>query len=322
MPLAFSPKRSLVLALVITAVIAFIPARHLAFLNWFGRLTLTLVAPISHPLASVSRWLAPSGGMGNVSDSDPQIRTLSARVDEAETALLRARRENDRLRDLLAQSRVLLELNPAPATHLEASVYGASSDLSSPILRVRAGASQGVNTATVAVVRGEQLLGKVVNVTDNACVVLPITAKAAGTLKGQVLVERSSTPADGPRYLGLACTLEQMADGTFRGPVEDRRDPGSPLGIPQDRPADQGPSRVIEPALGQIVRLDDPDRWPAQAQMLVIGRIERIDPSPGQPLRKIITVRPIIDQMERSQRIGLRIPGAVDSTPPPKAGGS
>lgn len=306
MPLAFSPKRSLILALVITGILALIPARHLAFLNWFGRLTLTLVAPISHPLASVSRWLSPAGGLGGAADSDPQLRALAARVDEAETALLRAQRENDRLRELLRQAKVIAELNPAPATHLEAPVYAASSDLASPILRVRAGSDQGVNTSTVAVVRGEQLLGKVVNVTPSACVVLPITSKAAGTLKGMVLVERS-TPTDGARYIGLACTLEQLVDGTFRGPVEDRRESASGPG-PQD-------ARVIEPSLGQIVRLDDPDRWPAQAQMLVIGRIERIDPSPGQPLRKIITVRPIIDQMERARRVGLRVPGDI----PPSA---
>lgn len=298
MALAFSPKRSLVVALVITGVLLLIPARHLGVLNWFRRLTITLVAPVSHPIQSVSRWLTPGGTAPN---SDPQTAALQARLDESQTALLRAQRENERLRSLLEEARVLTELNPTPATHIVASVFASSSDLSSPVLRVRAGTRQGVDTNTVATVRGEQLLGRVTGADDSACTVLPITSKAAGPIKGLVMVERNGS------QFGLACTLEQSSDGSLRGPVEDRRDQsGSPT---------PNGGTLIEPTVGLLVRLDDPDRWPQHAQMLVVGKVERVDPSPSQPLRKIITVRPVVDQMERSRRVALRAPKAPDAAP-------
>lgn len=94
----------------------------------------------------------------------------------------------------------------------------------------------------------------------------------------------------------LLCQLEPIGNGTLRGPVFR---PEAPAGSPE--------ASAPEPAVGQTVRLDDDaDRWPRHAQMLIIGRVERVDPNPDMPLRKIITVRPTL-ALDRVSEVVLRI---------------
>jgi hypothetical protein len=59
----------------------------------------------------------------------------------------------------------------------------------------------------------------------------------------------------------------------------------------------------VRPQVGQLVRLDD-DGWPRSARMLVIGRIEAVQPDPvGWP---IITVKPTVELLRLSE-VELRI---------------
>src|SRR5262249_3543996 len=85
-----------------------------------------------------------------------------------------------------------------------------------------------------------------------------------------------------------------LGDGTLKGPV-------STEGL-------SGPEPNLQP--GQIVRLDDQERWPRHAQMLVIGKIESGEPSPDQPLRKIVTRRPTL-LLDRLREVVLSIAGDV-----------
>jgi hypothetical protein len=99
---------------------------------------------------------------------------------------------------------------------------------------------------------------------------------------------------------GLECLLSPSADNTLRGPVED--------------------ARGIEPSPGQIVRLADSDRWPASAQMLLVGRVESVEPDPNQPLRKVVIVRPSL-KLDRVSEVVLRISAdAAELDVQPKGG--
>ena len=52
---------------------------------------------------------------------------------------------------------------------------------------------------------------------------------------------------------------------------------------------------AIEPKVDQLVRLDDPS-WPAGLRLLlIVGRVTAVEASPDQPLRRLITVRPLTD---------------------------
>ena len=194
---------------------------------------------------------------------------------------------------------MLTDLTGVVVTHLSAAVHAGNSDPAAPILRVRAGSDRGVVQGSIATARGEQLVGRVVSIGARSCVVLPITSRAGGPLRGTVIL-------DDAQLSGLACTLEPVGDGTLRGPVEDRRDGAT--------------GRAILPEPGALVRLDDPERWPPHARMLVLGRVERVEPSPDQPLRRVLIVRPLHERLDRLRRVGLRIPGNPDAPSQPRSG--
>jgi len=59
--------------------------------------------------------------------------------------------------------------------------------------------------------------------------------------------------------------------------------------------------------VGQTVRLDDPT-WPKAARMLVLGRVERVEPSPDQPLRRVITIRPTVAGLDRLSEVVIWTP--------------
>lgn len=88
--------------------------------------------------------------------------------------------------------------------------------------------------------------------------------------------------------------LDPVGDGTLRGPVE----------------IQDGAQPELKP--GTIVRLADPDRWPLHAQMLVVGIVERVYPSPDQPLRSNIVVRPTLE-LERVSNVVLRVAEESDA---------
>ena len=282
---------------VLVVLTFFTPTRFLTWLNGLGRLTQTVVAPISNPMAMLSRWV--SGPIRGPRDSE-EIRALEEDRESTKVQLLQALGENDRLREMIKELQRGHALDPDLAVQqITSSVIGSASDLVQGQLTVRAGSRQGVDLNTVATAMGLQLVGRVTAVGSLTSTVTPITTRAAGTIRGMIMIDNSPN--------GLGCTLAAAGDGTLSGDVEDRRDSAT--------------GTTIEPTIGQAVRLYDPSHWPRSAQMLMIGKVEKVEPSPKQPLRKVVTVRPTLDNIERVSEVYLRITPDANIVPDEKRRG-
>lgn len=279
-------RRGLLIAAALSGVLAFVPSRWMDWAGDAGRLVQFFAAPIAQPFAAVSRWAAPA----TRERDEAVVRALRDELEASRAAHLRAQGEVQRLKAQIVELQRGNELNPGtPVRQVLAPVYGSSGDLSAGLLRVRAGTRQGVDVNSVAITSGQQLVGRVVAAGSRTCTVLPITGSGAGQVRGMVMID--ATPD------GLVCTLSPAGDGLLRGPVEDRRAPGS--------------AQPLEPAVGQQVRLADPDRWPGHSQMLLIGEVIAVEPEANQPLRRVVVVRPTVERLDRVSEVVLRV------TPPP-----
>ncbi len=273
--------RLLPAALILLTLFALaLPMRFQRWIGWLGETTRRVEAPVSGPVNVVLGWLGV--GYRPAQDEDA-VRLLGEENEKLRAALLREVEENQRLREGVRRLGVLMAM---PQTRGSRAVYapvvGVSSDLGAGTLFVRAGSREGVSLDSVATASGVQVVGRVVEVSERMCSVLPITARSQGSIRAIVF-----TGAD--VSTGLECTLEPTGEGTLRGPVEDRRDPGTAM--------------PIEPKAGQVVRLADPGRWPAWAQMMSLGTVESVEASPDQPLRKLIVVRPTVERVERVSEV-------------------
>lgn len=273
--------------LLVTGV--FVPVRYLSWVRHFGWLATAIVAPISHPFAAFSRWVAPAQPLTNESEA---VRELTRQKEHAESEVLRLRLEIRRLSLALEDMKVFSGVNPTAVRQVFAPVFASTSDLAGNLLRVRAGTREGVEQNTVATASGMQLLGKVISVSDRTCDILPFNAGSAGPIQGMIIIDDTVN--------GLTCNLEPVGDGSLKGPVEDRRD---------------STGLAIEPRIGQLVRLHDPGRWPQSAQMLILGRIASLDSSPQGPLRRIITVVPTVERLDRVAEVVLRTNARDGGTP-------
>ncbi len=257
-----------------------VPARWQLGATSLGRLTSALVAPISHPFAAFSRWIAPADNSPIVSE---RVKELEARLEEAQRELQRVQYENKRLVQSLEELNVLAIVNTSPVRQIFAPIFASSSDLSMRVLRARAGRAQGVDITSVATASGLQLLGRVLSVDEQTCDISPFNAKGADPINAMIIIDRSAN--------GLACRLTPTGTGELRGPVEDRREVTA--------------SQPVVPQIGQQVRLSD-GRWPSSAQMLLVGKVIAVEPSPDGPLRQIVTVMPTIERLERVAEVVIR----------------
>lgn len=285
-------RRALSVALVALAITALLPSRFLGWAGWFGTLAQTLAAPISHPVTRFARWVAPAAP--RIPGEDAPSRAWRLRAEEFETLYLRERAENQALLQQISDLQSGLELNPGLGVRQVATpVIGASADLSSGLLAIRAPRGSGITPgSTLAVVEGVQLLGRVDSVRALIAQIRPITDRSAGRVEGAVVL--GSFP-DSPR---LRCSLTPRGDGSLSGPVED---PGSAV----------AQSAIL--AVGQRVRLVDRS-WPESAQELILGEVAAIEPNPEQPLRRMVVVRPLVE-LARVSEVVLRIPVARDGRP-------
>ncbi len=279
--------------MALLVVVALLPARFTRWLEWFADPVAAVLAPISAPTRQLTTWLLPL-------KTDPEkegeaVQGLRREVESLTQQHLRDEQEIVRLKREMEEALLIKILNPdTPVRQLSVPVIGTSSDLASSMLTVRAGSKQGVTPNTVVVTPSLQLLGRVAEVSARTCLVQPITSKAAtNTMLVRVMTDNAAA-----RPLAI---LNPVGDGTLRGPVE----------------GEGG----VEIKRGTVVRLDDPDRWPRHAQMLVVGVIEDIGASPENPLRRIITVRPTV-RLERVSDAVLRVPDESDEVlDPAKRGG-
>jgi len=264
-------------ALVITSVL---PTRMLGWAGWFSEQAWVLVSPIAQPITMGVNTIVPTRGeSGFGSEREREL------VDELERVRVRLRQSEQREADLealvdqLARGAALLP--NTEVTQLVRPRIGEAGDT----LTIRTGTGEGVDAGTVVTARSVQLIGRVAEAGARTSQVLPITAPGQ-TLQGFVVLDEET----GRR---AACLLESAGEGTLIGTTSD--------------PAD---GRAQELMIGQTIRLYD-EAWPRHAQMLVIGEIERIEPSPNQPLRRLITVRPRVD-IRRISEVILRLPARSD----------
>ena len=145
--------------LIICAVA--VPARYMGWARPIGQLVTGFVAPVSHPFAAFSRWILPAD---TTASDNERVRELEARLEEAERELRRVQQENKRLVQSLEELNVLSIVNASPVRQVFAPIFASSSDLSSNILRARAGRDDGVDLSSVATAAGMQLLGRVVKI--------------------------------------------------------------------------------------------------------------------------------------------------------------
>jgi len=269
--------RMLPAAVALLLIGCFLPPRFLAPVRWLGDLVGMLAAPVSQPMHVVGGWLAPPSQGG----AEPEeIALLRRERDEYQTLYERMRERNSDLLRLMEQQQLMIELNPSVSTrHLYAPVIGRTSDPEAAQLQIRAGRVHEINVNDVVAVEGVQLFGKVTGVAPRTSWILPITAEASRAIGGKVMT------ADGE---GFTCQLRPVGDGTLEGDVGD--------------PGAEG-TRLIQP--GQLVRLFD-RQWPASAQMLVIGRVETVNPAPDSPLRPVISVRPTV-VLDRVTEVIVRV---------------
>jgi hypothetical protein len=289
--LSFPKQRSLqptIIGLACVLALA-VPATWQGWVAPFAGVAEVLVSPLAGPVSRLHRWLKPVPPP----PGDSRLAALESDNQELRTKLLQQIDENQRLRTLLEQSRILPADAAGAMNQLAAKVTGVSADANSPALFVRAGSQQGIDVGNVATVQFAHLLGRVTGVRPRAATVLPITAPASGALDAVVLSK------DVPG--GLRTQLKPVGDGTLIGDVEDKIDPAS-----------QQPYQL---APGDEVRLADPSRWPMHAQMLMVGAVERVEPSPRQPLRKTVVVRPIVGDLLKVSEVVVQLPARTADAP-------
>tara|TARA_R100000687_G_C6429885_1_gene155141 strand:+ start:413 stop:1252 length:840 start_codon:yes stop_codon:yes gene_type:complete len=267
------------ITIVALLVLSFTPAKWLGWTNWFTAQVNVAIVPITHPFTIVVDTIVPT----RISDPAASEREQAV-IDELQRVqfeLLQIRQENQRLKTQIDYyergDAITPQLNVKQVTRPRIA------NLTGDLLLVRTGSIEGLSQGTVVVADAVQLLGRVARVDGRTSTVLPITAASAQPIMAAVLLNE-----DGSRQ--ARCLLKPVGDGTLRGDVA--------------RPSLDENTNI---RVGQEVRLQD-SQWPTNAQMLLVGHIERVERNEKQPLRPSIIVRPTVDDLRRVPEVILRIP--------------
>lgn len=272
-------RRLLLAASLITLCIAMLPARYMAWANPLGNLASRLIAPASHPISMIARWFVPAESRRN----DPALAQAEKEREEFRTLWLREQEESGRLRRIIEELQQGAAHYDLPVRRLHRPIIGSSSDGTGGMLQVRTGTADGVEKNAVATTAGVQLVGRVVEAGPRTSWLRLINdQRAKERIKGVVILE------DGSR--GGTCVLNPIRDGLLQGPVESRRE-------------------VPVPEVGQVVRLDD-EEWPRHSQMMVIGRIERVERASHGWF--YIVVKPTVE-LDRVSEVVMRFTPSQDS---------
>ena len=269
-------SRMLALSLCVLGITTFVPAERLTWARIPGRIVQRLTSPPADLVKIVGDWLVKAEPAQHPEPLVGQIEQLSALVQRLELENIRLQRENDELRGARRTQNDPMKL-------ITASVIAGSTDPTGRLLRVRAGRRDGIEPGSVATARGQHLLGRIVNLDDAMCDILPITDRNADTI--EVI-----TTGEGA---GLRFDLTPEDNGTLKGP---------------GRYVTEGLEQTPRTAqVGQQVALAD-ENWRGN-EGLIVGEIIEVEASPEMPLRQVITVRPIIDT-RRVSSVVIRVPGA------------
>ncbi len=266
------------ITIVVLMVLSLAPISWIRWTNWFAAQAQVAISPIAHPITIALDSIIPPP-IADPAASDRE-RTITRELDRVRTQLLQTREENNRLNDLINKFSRGAQITPnldVRQIH-RPRISGLVGDL----IQIRADNIEGLTQGTVVVADAVQLLGKVSRVNGRTANVLRITAKSAQPITATVLLNETGDER-------ASCLLTPMGDGTLRGEV-----------------ARSAVDESWDIQVGQEVRLLD-NHWPSHAQMLLIGKIERIERNDAQPLRRRIIVRPTAD-LRRVPEVFLRMP--------------
>lgn len=290
-------RRALIGAVVVLSLTALAPSRFGAWARQPAGVFQRVVAPVQQVASMASRWLGRRG----TPPEEAVLQHLEQERDQWRSMFRASELELQQARERLKQFETGALAADRGVRYLTASVIGSAGAPGTDLLRIRAGTRDRVYRGTVAVAAGAQLAGRLENVGAASSTLVLITQR------GQPLINGVIPLGDGPGTGAeddLSCQLAPFGDGTLRGMVEYKS------------PKPGEPARTA--AVGQYVYLKDPS-WPRPAQMLVLGRVERLSKEAfDSPLRQIVTVRPLL-RLDWLTEVVLRV---VEDDAPPGAGGA
>jgi cell shape-determining protein MreC len=255
--------KAFILAFVVVAVLAFVPARWLAWTNDIAGIVNIPLAPFGDLGTTIAGVLKPPGEVliRNV-DSEQQ---LLREFDELDRLYIAAQM---RIRELEMQLEEIQQIPMAeltgPVRPLAARVTARDPRSQIANIRINRGSQHGVAPGTIVVHAGVHLIGKVSSVDRLSSTVTPITNPDHGPMRAVVVPgDQSRTELD----QAVLISVTPRGDGTFIAEPH----PDQPMSV------------------GDIVRLAASPGWPRSSLGMVIGVIESISDEPSLRTRVVIT---------------------------------
>lgn len=244
-------------------------------------------------LAPVSSQLRALGGLARASGEPDrryaELTTARDRIDYLESQYLALLQENRQLRRENAELQRLNEYVGRFQHHaIRASVTAVQADSRGRMLTLNRGRRAGL-TEALAVVKGGDLVGRLVNVGRLTAQVELLTSPGVRLIEGVLLpANPDGTPSEQRRR---TVALEPSGPDELSGLVY------------EDHPV----------AAGDRFRLAD-ETWPQAAQMMVVGEVVEVEQVFEPPQRKRVVVRSRRRPLLQMQDVYVLTPGSDEST--------
>jgi cell shape-determining protein MreC len=261
-------RKAFPITVVLTLIVSLLPARWLAKLNDLGTIVSFPLMPLRDGANFVAAMMAPDPPRYDDHDADASRDQLYAESQAWRQRYLQSSLQVKFLEDQLEQLQAIPieRLGPASIKPLTARITGLNPSEPSRVVELNRGARQGVVPGTVAVYDGSYLVGRVRDVSEVRCVMVPLTADSTGFILARIA--SSGAVVDG--LVGTPVVqLKARGDGSFTADV----------------------ARDLAIAEGDTVWLDDRG-WPRTAQAMIVGSVRSVRAKDDQPLRNTIVVRP------------------------------
>ncbi|MFK7960645.1 MAG: hypothetical protein AB8G96_08960 [Phycisphaerales bacterium] len=320
---ADGPSLLLPIVLVITAAIGFLPAPwRLGWQSDLAHIVWVPLRPFSHGGVWVASWLRPSPSPSAGMSADRlTLDGLVAERDAAMRQVLAARQEIRRLEEQISE----LQQIPTSARDVARVVRLAQVTRRTPgrprgpvELAVGRGTDDAgaVPEGAVAVHAGVHLLGR-------------IRADGSGTVaRGSVMLVPLASEDTGyiiaHLYVGSAERADEQQIADFVLPPDPALVQLAPTGTGA---FEADVDRELPFRVGDEVRLAD-ERWPVAAQQLLVGRIIDSRVKDSEPLRKVVTIEPMVTIGDVSRvllladDLGSALAASDDAAAPQVPGGS
>ncbi len=268
------PRNLFTTVLIITFVLAFMPAGWLGWTGDVARVFGVVLNPFQQFGNSMAAFLQPERGIA-VRRAATGERQLLQDAQNFERLWQEARLRIEQLEEQLEQlQRIPIEDLRGSVVPLTAHITGRNPRQAEAIVRLNRGRRSGAEVNNIAVYGGVHLIGRIVNVDAVQSEMRPITHPDTPPIAARILAaDRPDQPIDE----GIRILLEPRGDGTFRCEVE----------------------RINTLNEGDIVRLAATD-WPTAAQAMVIGTVTEVRPNDRNPLKNIVIVTPRFRTFELS----------------------